>query len=124
MTTAACADLGILHAQNALQQQSREEGCRSWVVQEDSEALAASELVLRAWRSESCGQEPSTVSHAWEEVDSEAVVFGPRNELGTAREIVQEPGQVLVLQVRHAHQAGYRLRIILLQGFSILVEKS
>lgn len=75
-----------------------EAGHRRWVVQEDPEALAGSELVLRAWRAESCGQEPSAVGHTWEEVDSKAVVFGARNELGAARDVLQEPGQVLASQ--------------------------
>lgn len=89
--------------QRILRQGEIEAAHRTWVVQEDQEALVGPELVLKALRAEaninSCGQQSTAVAAAFEEVDSKAVVIGLKNELGAAAEIVQEPGQLLALQV-------------------------
>ena len=72
------------------------------MVQEDEEAAAGIELVLKALREEahSSGETPAAVAHAWEEVDSQAAIVGPSNDLGAASEITQLPGQLLALQVK------------------------
>ena len=84
-----------------LQLDREEHSHRSWVIQEDQEAAAGAELVLKALHEEahSCGQEAAAASHAWEEVESQAAVVGPSNDLGAASEVVQRPGQLLALQV-------------------------
>ena len=87
--------------QEVLQQDGEERSHRSWVIQEDRGATAGAELVLKALRQEahSCGQGSAPASSTWEEVDSQAALVGPRNDLGAASEVVQEPGQLLAVQV-------------------------
>ena len=84
-----------------MQQEVEERSHRSWVIQEDSEATAGAELVLKALRGEahSCGQGSAAASPIWEEMDSQAALVGPSNDLGAASEVVQEPGHLLALQV-------------------------
>lgn len=91
----------LIFAQDVLQQEGEDYSHRSWVVQEDKEASAGAELVLKTLRDEahSCGQGPAAASHAWEEVDSQAAIVGPSNDIGAASEILQEPGHLLALQV-------------------------
>lgn len=68
-------------------------------MQEDQEAAVGAELVLEALRTQACREESTAVVNPWEEVDSQAVVLGPKNEVGGASEVIQRPGQVLALQV-------------------------
>jgi hypothetical protein len=77
---------------------------RTWVVQQDQEGLAGSEAVLKAVRAEASGGSRACKFQPWEEVDSQAAVFGSKNLLGAAAEVVQRQGELLSLQVQsHAH---------------------
>ena len=88
-----------LHSvQAVLQNASTEESHRTWVIQEDQDSLFGPELVLRAWRASCTGQDTTAVA-PWAEVDSQGAIFGVKNDMGAAREVVQQPGQLLALQV-------------------------
>lgn len=90
---------------------------RRWVVQQDDGGLETAERMLQKWRADSgsSSKQPAAENGlsssqqnnknscccCFEEVDSRAVVFGSGSSLGPSTEILQEPGDVVCLQVCH-----------------------
>ena len=81
---------------------------RTWVVQQDEEALAGSEAVLQAVRGEALDATKPQEFQTWEEVDGQVVVFVPDNLLVAGIKIVQRQGDLLALQVHWPHLFNMR----------------